>query len=219
MEVMIFRTFIATIVGGIFGYLREKKAGYHVICALSITCMGACLIVASSEYQYIRFMAHAGDPARMAAQIVNGIGFLGAGMIIFTGSRQKRGLVTAATFWIVAILGITVGVGFYSGVICSILVYIFVNDFFVWIQKKAHAKARTIWVEVEGNTVGSIKRLVKFLEHHDHKVLMIQYNDQLLFHEEWCGVVLCIQLQKHIQHKEIVSQISEIRGIMNVVEV
>lgn len=65
--------------------------------------------------QYIFQEMGAGDPTRMAAQVISGIGFLGAGTIIVTGRHQVKGLTTAAGLWATACMGIAIGIGFYTG--------------------------------------------------------------------------------------------------------
>lgn len=107
----IFRLFLGLIAGGLIGLNREKfnrAAGFrtHIL-----ICMGSCLIMLISIYipqEYLDFKT--GDPGRIAAQVVAGIGFLGAGAIIKNGDHVK-GLTTAASIWVSAALGLAIGSG------------------------------------------------------------------------------------------------------------
>ncbi len=115
---IIWRLVLATTLGGLIGIEREihgRPAGFrtHLLVAL-----GACLMMIVSEIFFFKYEAFDSesvirlDPARVAAQIVNGIGFLGAGAIIKEG-HAVRGLTTAACLWVSAGIGMAVGAGFY----------------------------------------------------------------------------------------------------------
>ena len=87
-------------------------------------CAGAALVMATSEYLVRRYSISAVDPARLGAQVISGIGFLGAGTIIRDGVNV-RGLTTAASLWAVSCVGIAVGCGFYLGaVIATVFIYL-----------------------------------------------------------------------------------------------
>ena len=109
------RLVFSCIMGGIIGYerqMRHKSAGLRTNMLVSL---GSCLIMIMSEalYDNVEGKTNA-DPARLAAQVVSGIGFLGAGAIMKEG-LTVTGLTTAATLWVVAGVGLAVGAGFYLG--------------------------------------------------------------------------------------------------------
>ncbi len=112
---MIIRLALACLLGGIIGFEREhvhRPAGFrtHIL-----VCVGSALVMITSEYIYYHFSTHVNtDPARLGAQVISGIGFLGAGTIIKEGISVK-GLTTAASLWAVSCVGIAVGIGFYGG--------------------------------------------------------------------------------------------------------
>jgi putative Mg2+ transporter-C (MgtC) family protein len=112
---MILRLIVASLLGGIIGFEREhvhRPAGFrtHIL-----VCVGSALVMITSEYIYYQYSSHVNvDPARLGAQVISGIGFLGAGTIIKEGVNVK-GLTTAASLWAVSCVGIAVGIGFYSG--------------------------------------------------------------------------------------------------------
>lgn len=116
-KVVLLRLVVASVLGGLIGIERQSKhrpAGFrtHILVAL-----GAALIMCLSEYLFDYFYVKygtTGDPARLGAQVISGIGFLGAGTIIHYGGSVK-GLTTAASLWAVACVGLAVGAGFYSG--------------------------------------------------------------------------------------------------------
>ena len=117
-EEALLRLALAAAFGGAVGLereLREREAGFRTHMLVSI---GSALFTLASAYGFRDFLLHGGnvvraDPSRIAAQIVTGIGFLGAGAIIRQG-LSVRGLTTAATLWVVAAIGLTTGAGYYS---------------------------------------------------------------------------------------------------------
>ena len=114
---IIFRLALSLLLGGLLGTergLRNRPAGFmtYVLVAL-----GSTLFMLTN--QYISLLFPETDPTRLAAQVVSGIGFLGAGTIMVTRKDEIRGLTTAAGLWVAAGLGLAVGVGFYSGAIAG----------------------------------------------------------------------------------------------------
>jgi putative Mg2+ transporter-C (MgtC) family protein len=109
---LLFKLALAVILGGAIGIEREIKAKPAGLRTNILICIGACLLTdVSVRIGYINGV-RVGDPARLAAQIVSGIGFLGAGTIL-QGGGVVTGLTSAATIWVVAALGIAIGAGFY----------------------------------------------------------------------------------------------------------
>ncbi|MCX7711726.1 MAG: MgtC/SapB family protein [Clostridia bacterium] len=116
------RLVLACILGGIIGYEREsmhRPAGFrtHIL-----VCVGSALVMITSEFIFKRYQGLTNiDPARLGAQVISGIGFLGAGTIIREGFSVK-GLTTAASLWAVSCVGIAAGIGFYEGAIAATLI-------------------------------------------------------------------------------------------------
>ena len=112
---------IALILGGALGIEREQKqhpAGFRTYV---IVCLGATLACITNLYMCERLGGT--DPARIPAQVISGIGFLGAGTILVTRNNHVRGLTTAAGLWCCATIGIAVGSGFYCGaVLCTVMI-------------------------------------------------------------------------------------------------
>ena len=118
---MLLRLAISAGLGGAIGFereLRERQAGLRTHL---VVCVGSALFTLVSAYGFEDFFTATGtriDPTRIAAQIVSGIGFLGAGAIIRQG-LSVRGLTTAATLWLVAAIGMAAGAGYYSGALIA----------------------------------------------------------------------------------------------------
>lgn len=113
------RLVLSCILGGIIGYERQSRRKSAGLRTNVLVCLGSCLIMVMSIglYQDVEGKTNA-DPARLAAQVVSGIGFLGAGAIMKEG-LSVTGLTTAACLWVVAGVGLAVGAGFYTGALIS----------------------------------------------------------------------------------------------------
>ena len=118
------RMLLASLCGGVIGIEREYKrrpAGFrtHIL-----ICLGAAIPTLTSQYLYM-YMGYDTDISRLGAQVVAGIGFIGAGTIIVTRRQRVKGLTTAAGLWTTAIVGLAIGSGFYEGgLFATILVMI-----------------------------------------------------------------------------------------------
>jgi len=115
------RLVTATVLAGLVGLDREHRRSAAGLRTHALVGMSACLLMIVSAFGFADILGTAGvglDPSRIAAQIVTGIGFLGAGTIIAHG-ESVRGLTTAASIWAVAALGIAVGGGMYRAAVCG----------------------------------------------------------------------------------------------------
>lgn len=109
------RLLLSVLLGGLIGIERERKNHAAGLRTHILVCLGSCLIMLLSMYGFAAFADEPNvrlDPARLAAQVITGVGFLGAGTILFTG-KAITGLTTAASVWVVMAIGLAVGAGFY----------------------------------------------------------------------------------------------------------
>ncbi|GIP45185.1 methyltransferase [Paenibacillus sp. J45TS6] len=135
---ILLRLLTAMTLGGLIGIERERSnhaAGFrtHIL-----VCLGSALIMLLSAYGFADFVNEANvrmDPARLAAAVITGVGFLGAGTILFTG-KSITGLTTAASIWVVAGIGLAVGAGFYFAAIVS-TVLVLLN---LWVFNKVERR-------------------------------------------------------------------------------
>jgi putative Mg2+ transporter-C (MgtC) family protein len=154
---LVLRVALASVLGGAIGAereLRERGAGLRTHMLVSV---GAALFTLVSAYGFSDFEYSTArgitlDPTRIAAQVVTGIGFLGAGAIIRQG-LSVRGLTTAATLWVVAAIGLASGAGFYSAAIVTTAVVLLALGPVRTVARQAYARVR----EEEGRLVVELR--------------------------------------------------------------
>lgn len=183
------RLMVALLCGGAIGYERSRQFKSAGIRTHIVVAVGAALITIASKYGFADIiMIHniSLDPSRIAAQIVSGIGFIGAGMIL-TGRTKVSGLTTAAGIWATAAIGMTIGCGLYIiGIIAAILI--------VTIQFLFHDDSLSDWILHDytirlqiraANKSGVLKAVQQILlkdniKHPDISVISVDENDLYL---------------------------------------
>ncbi len=125
------RLLLAVVLGGIIGMERGMKNRPAGLRTYMLVTLGACVVMVTNQYIYQVF--DTGDPVRLGAQVVSGIGFLGAGTIIVTGRNKIRGLTTAAGLWATATVGLAIGIGFYEvALLAGLLVFLVLTVLHKW---------------------------------------------------------------------------------------
>lgn len=166
----VFRLFMAMLIGCIIGWERKRKGQMAGMRTFTLISMGACLAMLLSIYVPQEYLGlKNGDPGRIAAQVVTGVGFLGGGAMI----QQKgsiRGLTTAAGIWVVATLGLTIGVGMYgAAIVATVLVMATLISLEQWEHKvRIGQESRVVNLKIEGivDNVDQFKRI--FAHNHMH---------------------------------------------------
>ncbi len=210
------RFIFALILGGLIGLEREYKrrgAGFRTH---TLVCMGAMMTTATGLYLYKQGLAT--DPSRIGAQVISGMGFIGAGTIIVTARRQVKGLTTAAGLWTCAIIGLAIGAGYYEAALIGTLLIILAELILVKFEHFiiSTAKLMNVYVEFEYPKV-----LDDILAHFSDKaatITDIEFNRINTGDNEKCNVVFTIRFYKRQSHENIMSQISEIPGVITVEE-
>ncbi len=150
-ETMLMRLLFAALLGGLIGWERERRNKQAGLKTHLLVAVGSTLIMLTSIYGFdsalINHPNARFDPARLAAQVVSGIGFLGAGAILRRSNHIISGLTTAATLWVAAAIGLSVGSGFYwpaiittAIVLVSTLVLNKLESKFLFIKKSGSLK-------------------------------------------------------------------------------
>lgn len=217
-EESIVRLIIAIILGGLIGYEREaqsKSAGFRTH---TLVCVGSCLcMILSINIAMGAFFAygyHNSDPERIAAQVVSGVGFIGAGTILANQkNRSVRGLTTAAGLWAVAAIGLVVGAGYIVVAVVATALILLVLTVFVRLDERLYSRFRKKYIlEITmRNTVGQARRLSDFLQDKQLHIRKFTFHND----EEAPLAELKIELtaNRFTKEAEIVSQLLALKGV------
>ena len=156
---VVLRTLTAIGLGGIIGRERGLKNRPAGLRTYMLVCIGASAVMMID--QYVCQVWDRGDPMRLGAQVISGIGFLGAGTIMVTSHNQIKGLTTAAGLWAAACLGLAVGIGLYEvALTAGAGVYVVLTALHNWDERmRSRARLADLYVELEEDrTLGSFIR-------------------------------------------------------------
>ncbi|MGE5529766.1 MAG: MgtC/SapB family protein [Patescibacteria group bacterium] len=142
---LIGRLLLSALFGGFIGLERESHGRPAGLRTHLLVAMGSCLVMLLSVYGFAPSWTR--DPARLAAQVISGIGFLGAGTILREGITVK-GLTTAASLWVVAGIGLAIGSGFYLGAVVTTALAV-MSLFFLEKLEKRYISPRALTLEAE----------------------------------------------------------------------
>lgn len=184
------RLLMAVAFGGLIGFEREMSNSAAGLRTHILVCVGSTLVMLISIYGFADFVDQANvriDPSRLAAQVITGVGFLGAGTIMTTGNVIK-GLTTAASVWVVASIGLAIGAGFYYPaaiafilVILSLWVLNKVEKKFINVKKQQILKLQVIdhmgllaqLSSIIATNKGEIRKMIVDTEQEDGKIMLV----------------------------------------------
>lgn len=204
------RLILSLVLAGLIGLEREsagRPAGFRTHILVGI---GSTLIMIVSIYAFPRLGFPSNDPGRIAAQVVSGIGFLGAGTIMREGANV-RGLTTAASLWTVAGIGLTVGAGLYfAAIVTTVLVVatlVLLNKL-EWSYLMSKNEILTIIVQ---DTPGQLAKVFAVLAKHDVNV----HNVQLTTEDEGeARLEMEIELAPRTRRVQIIDELVDMPGVL-----
>lgn len=215
-----FKLFLAMAFGGLIGLERRRKrrpAGFrtHIL-----VCMGAALAVCLSLYlaQINEGMGVKTDVSRLGAQVINGIGFLGAGTIMVTGKQQVKGLTTAAGLWASACMGLSIGAGYYECAILSCLAIYLTITLFNNIEKILTSHTKNMNVDVIVSETGRMTDIVERLRGMGIRIFDVEITNVRELAQESPNVIIEMQLPKRSPHSEVITAIAALDGVISVQE-
>ena len=160
---VLIRTLFAVVVGTVIGGERARHGRAAGIRTHILVCLGAALTSMSSLY-VASVLNYDGDVFRISAQVISGVGFLGAGMIILKNNNMITGLTTAAGVWATGAIGVAIGYGFFSGAAVSTVIFLVVIIFFAKFEKKKSTEV--LYAEIDdmyrtNEIIRELKTLIK----------------------------------------------------------
>ena len=210
------RILCAIFIGGLLGLdrgLKNRPAGMRTY---MLVCVGSCLIMLTNQFIYQS--AGTGDPVRMGAQVVSGIGFLGAGTIIVTRRSQIKGLTTAAGLWAAAGVGLALGVGFYFGAALGGAAIFGVMTLLHRMDNKLQSNARTIEVYVEMSQDFSVGDFLRELRLRSLELHELQREHDAHTEQGVRAYLATLRAQRRTSHIELLEDLTKIPGILFIEE-
>ena len=211
-----FRLTLAVVCGGLIGLERVKKrrpAGFRTY---MLVCLGAALTMIIS--QYLAVAGQTTDVSRLGAQVINGVGFLGAGTIIVTGRQQVKGLTTAAGLWASACMGLAIGAGFYAGALFGCVAIIVTVSLLSMLEGRIMSNARNMNIYIEFSGTGDIGTAIEKLKAMNVEIFDIEITKLRTSDGLPPSAILTIRLPKKLKHAEIMHAVSSVSGIQTVEE-
>ena len=223
------RLLLALLLGGLIGLdraLRHRPAGPRTY---ALVCVGAALTMVLSQYEYVMLttewapMAEAvglkTDVSRFGAQVINGIGFLGAGTVIATNQQKVKGLTTASGLWASACLGLVVGSGFYEAAIFAFLLILVTMWLLRPLEEVIIERSRNINIYVEFRSIADMGEILKTIKDQDINIfdMDIHHGKEQIVQKP--NAVLYLRMPHRAPHHELITLLSDLDEVYTVKEI
>ncbi len=225
---LLLRVGIATICGGIIGIDRSRKrrpAGFRTY---MLVCVGAAMTMMLSTYLTVMLSTEWSgvlapdftrtDVSRFGAQVINGIGFLGAGTIIVTGKQQVKGMTTAAGLWASACMGICIGAGFYLASLICCLIIVFTIVVFSKIEHFILSHSRNINLFVEFEDTDDISDIMEKIKQHGVRIFDVEVTKAKYSENHYPNAIFSLQLPQKTPHTLVMTAIAEVESVRSIEE-
>lgn len=212
---ILLRLMAAMAMGAVIGYERASKKSTAGLRTFSIVCTASAFTMIINEY--LIGLYGTGDAARLAAQVISGIGFLGMGSIILTSRNQVRGLTTAATLWATAILGIAVGAGMLLPGLIAFLIMLFTVTILYHISKHLEYYNQYITIYLEMDKTAGLRQIIDTLTEQGYEVMQLQKHKSSP--EGDLTLQLDLDLRGKYLHSDIIYHLGQMESIHYIEEV
>ena len=223
---IIIRIVLSLIAGSLIGMERGGKSQPAGIRTHSVVCVAACLIMMTNEFVSYKFGT--GDPTRLGAQVVSGVGFLGAGTILIKENKKITGLTTAAGIWGAAGIGLAIGVGFYEGAILTAISIWGIISMFQPLKIYLQKRSKVIELYIVVNSTEAYNRVLVYCAEKSIRVTdsrtafgevnhdRIQYFD---VPEKKIASFITLELPGRFEHLRLMEELSDIVGVIYIEEI
>ena len=217
------RLLIAMICGGMIGMERASKRRAAGFRTYMVVCMGATLAMLLNQYiddmlVNVWQISQTTDAARLGAQVINGIGFLGAGTIILTGTQQVKGLTTAAGLWASACMGLAIGAGFYEAALIACVMIGLVIRLFgraeEWIVK--HSRNMNLLVRLD--TLEDVSLVMEKIKAGNNTIYDVEMNKGKGSEGEGPSAIFSVKLAKRVSHASVIMAVASVDSVRSIVE-
>jgi len=211
---IIFKLALAGVLGGLIGLERESLSRPAGLRTYTLVCIGSALAMIVSIDIYLQYYQTVNaDPGRIAAQVISGIGFLGAGTIMREGATVQ-GLTTAAGLWVVACIGLAVGSGLYVPAIATTILILFVLIYFIKFEARftgsREFKGVVLIVEDKPGQVGAIGSILGDL------CVLIKNIQLTQIENNYLEIELLLQVPAGLSVDQVIEELSNLKGLRNI---
>lgn len=211
---IILRLLASAGVGFALGIQRARSSHPAGVRTHTLVAFGSCVVMITSCIMYYQTVSIYGatpsDPARLGAQVINGIGFLGAGTILVTGRQQVKGLTTAAGLWASACTGLAVGAGFYECVLIAFAMIFLSIRLFPIVDAYIQENARDINLYMEFHSLGDISTIINQLKAQNVQIYDIDIERNKSGEALHPSAIFSIRLNEKIPHTQLLSDLAEL---------
>lgn len=211
------RMLLAVICGGIIGMEREFKrrpAGFrtHIL-----ICLGAAMTTLTGQYLLLN-RGYYTDLSRLGAQVIAGVGFIGAGTIIVTARQRVKGLTTAAGLWTAAIVGLTLGAGFLEAGLLATFLILIAESVFSRLEYWILSRSPVIHLFVEYTDKGCLDGVLGLFREKGVKVINMQITRHTRDDRHNACVILELRLNRKCKADALIHQLLAVSGVKAVEE-
>lgn len=208
---IVIRLLLSVILGGIIGIERGRSGRPAGLRTHILVCLGSAIAMMTNQYVFERFGTS--DPTRMAAQVISGIGFLGAGTILVTGRHQVKGLTTAAGLWATACMGLAIGIGFYMAAVCACVLIVFATVVLHRLDNYMLSKSKILDIYVEFDNTVSITSVLEAMKSMMVSIEAIEMVKPSYGSNTSVAAIMTLRLKQKKIRMEIVAKICSINGV------
>ena len=226
---VILRLTLAVISGGILGLNRAKKGRAAGFRTHMFVCMGAALTMLLSQYytemlagpwyQAASALGAKTDVSRIGAQVISGIGFLGAGTILVTSRQEVKGLTTAAGLWASACMGLAIGAGFYECVILACLYMMISIQLLPLVEAFIVERSRNMNIYIEFHAIDVVGRIINHLKAQNVRIYDVEIGRDKDAPGRQPNALLTIRLSQSNDHERLLAAIAALPCVTKIDEV
>lgn len=214
---IIIKMVLALVCGGILGIERERKKRAAGFRTYMLVCLGSALVMMTNQYIFESYQT--GDPARMAAQVISGIGFLGAGTIIVTRHNRVKGLTTAAGLWASACVGLAIGIGFYEAAVIGAVMIFVAMVIMHGMERRIASSTKLCILYVEMKKMSVLRTIRFYIKENNIELLDMEVEKTGNTGEKGIAVLLSVKVLNNSIREELITVVGAMEGVTFIEEI
>lgn len=229
IEAILLRLVLAMIFGGMIGMEGGRKGRAAGFRTYMLVCLGAALTIVLGFYEFEMLRTHflpvkqltgtQVDVARFGAQVINGIGFLGAGTILVTRKQQVKGATTAAGLWASACAGLAIGAGFYECVLLVCPLMVFILRILPFWEEQIVDTMRNMIIYVEYEAPEHFSGILRDIQDLDIRIYEVDLQHEGRTAGALPSAVFTLRLGRGITHNEMLAYVSQLEHVSSAEEI